>query len=169
MLYNAQQINFGFPDGRIKYIGGLGVKEMDSTGGAGLYGWTSRLADNNYGVMGTVTSPTGNNYGVYGKAFGNAGINFGLYGKGENANVNYGVFGTATSKTRGYAYGIWASATGDGTNYAGYFTGHVQIINADEALTFRGTNPYIQIKSGSNEIGYVRANVTDMEICHQCR
>jgi hypothetical protein len=40
----------------------------------------------------------------------------------------------------------------------------VQIINADEALTVSGTNPYIQMKSGSNEVGYVRANVTDMEI-----
>lgn len=164
VLYNAQQINFGFPDGSIKYIGGLGVKEMDSTSGAGLYGWSRGLADNNYGVMGTVTSPTGNNYGVYGKAFGNAGLNFGLYGKSENANANYGIFGTATSKSGGFAYGIWASANGAGTNHAGYFTGHVQIINTDEALTVSGTNPYIQMKSGSNEIGYVRANVTNMEI-----
>jgi hypothetical protein len=117
VLYNAQQINYGFPDGSIKYIGGLGVKEMDSISGAGLYGWSRGLADNNYGVMGTVTSPTGNNYGVYGKAFGNAGLNFGLFGKSENANANYGIFGTATSKSGGFAYGIWASASGAGTNY----------------------------------------------------
>lgn len=164
VLYNAQQINFGFPDGSIKYIGGLGVKEMDSTGGAGLYGWSRGLADNNYGVMGTVTSPTGSNYGVYGKAFGNAGANFGLFGKSENAKINYGVFATAITKAGEYGYGISASATGDGTNYAGFFSGHVQITSADEALTIAGTNPYIQMQVGSNEVGYVRANVTDMEI-----
>ena len=41
--------------------------------------------------------------------------------------VNYGVFSVATSSSSSTGYGIYSSATGAGTNFAGYFAGNVYV------------------------------------------
>lgn len=152
----------GFSNTELDHLGVFGVKEFDTTQGAGVYGWTRGGAQYNYGTMGVSTSSSGNNYGMYGKAVGNGGLNTGVFGKAEDANANYGVFGTVTTTTGQYGYGVYGSALGTGTNHAGYFVGHVNITDDNEALTVGGTNPYIQMKNGATDVGYLQASGSDI-------
>lgn len=154
-------ITDGFSNNELGYIGVFGVKEYDTIQGAGVYGWTRGGADNNYGTMGVSTSNIGNNYGLHGRAIGNGGFNTGVFGKAEDGNANFGVYGTAVTTSGQFGYGVYASATGSGTNYAGYFVGNVRVLNDGEALTIAGTNPYIQVKNGANNIGYLQGYNSD--------
>jgi len=61
-----------------------------------------------------------------------------------------------------FGYGVFGSASGTGTNYAGFFSGHTYVGEDNEALTISGTNPYIQFKDGTTENAYVRANGSDL-------
>lgn len=154
-------IGTGFSNSELNHFGVFGVKEYDTIQGAGVYGWTRGGASVNYGTMGVSTSNTGNNYGLYGKATGDAGLNAGVWGKAEGANINYGLYGIANANGSQYGYGIYATTLGNGKNYAGYFGGHVQVNNTGEALTIGGTNAYIQVKNGSNNIGYLQGYNSD--------
>jgi hypothetical protein len=160
-------LGFGlsFPHLDVLHIGGLGVKEQDSLKGAGLYGWNRGGAATNYGTVGAVSmsTPTGTGYGIYGKGYG-GGITYGVYGKGDKAAITYGVYGEAEAISGGLAYGVYGKAASGGNNYAGYFAGRVQVVGTDETLVVGGTNPYIQMKAGSKEVGYLRANVSNLEI-----
>lgn len=76
---------------------------------------------------------------------------------------NYGV--VAKSAGAGTTnYGIWAKASGASTNYAGYFDGDVEVKGTDQTLTVSGTNPYIQMANAGSDIGYIRANGSDMMV-----
>jgi hypothetical protein len=149
-------IGDGFTNSELSYLGAFGVKEFDTTQGAGVYGWTRGGASVNYGNMGVSTSNTGANYGIYGKAVGSAPANFGILGKAENANVNYGVSGSVNTNAGQFGYAIFGQATGSGTNHAGYFSGHVNISDDGEAFTIVGTNPFMQIKNSSTDVGYLQ-------------
>jgi hypothetical protein len=164
-IYTGTLIGLGFPHLDVLHIGGLGVKEQDSLKGAGLYGWNRGGAATNYGTVGAVSmsTPTGTGYGIYGKGYG-GGITYGVYGKGDKAAITYGVYGEAEAVSGGLAYGVYGKAAGGGNNYAGYFAGRVQVVGTDETLVLGGTNPYIQMKAGSKEVGYLRANVSNLEI-----
>ena len=148
----------GFSNSELGHLGVFGVKEFDTTQGAGVYGWTRGGAEYNYGTMGVSTSNSGNNYGTYGKAIGNGGLNTGVFGKAEDGPANFGVFGTANTTTGQFGYGVYGSASGTGTNHAGYFVGHVNISNDGEALTVTGTEPLLMMKNGSSNIGYLKAS-----------
>jgi hypothetical protein len=138
----------GFPDLTIARIAALGVKEPDTLQGAGLYGWNRGGATTNYGVKGIVTSSSGTNYGVYGTAY--AEISAG-------SGSNYGLYGKAATFTGQTGYGVYATSGGTGTNFAGYFEGHVKLVDDNEALTVSGTDPYIQLDQSGTNIGYLRA------------
>lgn len=153
-IYND---NFtGFPDKNMKNIGGLGVKEPDTSQGAGLYGWDRGGASYNYGVKGIVTSLSGTNYGVYGVATPG-------FGTPANGTSNYGLYGSAFTDAGQTGYGIYASSSGTGTNFAGYFNGFVKIVDDNEALSISGTDPYIQLNQGTTtNIGYLRAKGSNL-------
>jgi trimeric autotransporter adhesin len=138
----------GFPDKSLLHIGGLGVKEPDTLQGAGLYGWNRGGAAINYGVKGIATYSSGDNYGVYGAAFPDFGATNG---------TSYGLYGSAVTIANHVGYGIYATATGSGINEAGYFGGHVKIVDDNEALTVSGTDPYIQLDEAGINTGYLRA------------
>ncbi|MEP6845437.1 MAG: hypothetical protein ABI861_05515, partial [Panacibacter sp.] len=152
----------GFSNSELGYMGVFGVKEYDTTQGAGVYGWTRGGASLNYGTMGVSTSANGTNYAVYGKATGSAPANFGVLGKSEDANINYGVYGSVNTNASQFGYAVYGQALGSGTNHAGYFSGHVGISNDGEALTVTGANPYIQMKNGSTNVGYFQASGSDI-------
>lgn len=49
-------------------------------------------------------------------------------------------------------------------NMVGAGTGQFNVAGTDEVINVNGTNPFIQMTNGTNNVGYVRANVTNMEI-----
>lgn len=154
-----------FPNLSFDEIGVLGIKHSTSANdGAGIYGWSQGGAGSNYGVYGTATSSSGINYGLYGKTVStnNSGINYGIYANAEGAIGNYGTYGKVVTTTGQYGYAVFGSASGTGTNYAGFFSGHTYIGGDDEVLTISGTNPYIQFKDGAEENAYVRASGSDL-------
>ena len=57
---------------------------------------------------------------------------------------------------------MFGSASGTGTNYAGFFSGHTYVGGDNEILTISGTNPYIQFKDGATENAYLRASGSDL-------
>lgn len=154
-----------FPSLSFDDIGVLGIKHSTSANeGAGIYGWSQGGAGSNYGVYGTATSSTGINYGLYGKTVSanSSGINYGVYADVTGALGNYGVYGKVVTASGQFGYGVFGSASGTGTNYAGFFSGHTYVGEDNEALTISGTNPYIQFKDGTTENAYVRANGSDL-------
>lgn len=154
-----------FPSLSFDDIGVLGIKHSTSANeGAGIYGWNQGGAGSNYGVYGTATSSTGINYGLYGKTVSanSSGINYGVYADVTGALGNYGVYGKVVTASGQFGYGVFGSASGTGTNYAGFFSGHTYVGEDNEALTISGTNPYIQFKDGTTENAYVRANGSDL-------
>jgi len=96
----------------LKYVGVLGVKEDDSSVGAGVMGWNKN-------------TNTGNtHYGVYGLASGiSSGIaaitdrNIGVYGSAIGSYKNIGVYGNATGA------GDWAAYF----NGRGYYSGRLGV------------------------------------------
>ncbi|MGC9315519.1 MAG: hypothetical protein ACP5G4_07825, partial [bacterium] len=111
-----------------------GLKSYSGVYGGGGMGGTyygvyseAEWGDNSYGLYGISYSAIFNSYGVYGY-----GGNSSTYA----ANV-YGVFGEAESDY-GTKYGIYGTASGAGTNWAGYFNGDVHITGD---LTVDGTFP----------------------------
>ncbi len=93
--------------------------EMENFGGGSLYGY--RCFTNSYGggiAYGVRTSVYSNNhrYGVYGHALDN----------GDGTGYSYGVLGSAQNGE--IAYGVYGSVSGATTNWAGYFTGNVNVI-----------------------------------------
>jgi hypothetical protein len=112
-----------------------GYFEAQGNYGVGVYGESNsgwgvegRYAGGNFGVLGA------NGYGVYGRGYGNS---RGVWGESDNATGvhgksanGFGIYGESTNGTGvyGYApgsagYGVYgyAPATGDVTNYGGYF------------------------------------------------
>jgi hypothetical protein len=113
-----------------------GYFESHGNSGVGVYGESSsgwgaqgmHTGTGNYGILGI------NGYGVYGRGYGNSrgvegqsdnatgvhglsGNGFGMYGESTNGT---GVYGYAPSN-EGYGVYGYAPATGDVTNYGGYF------------------------------------------------
>ena len=127
---------------RIKGNGNVGIGTinpdypLDVTGNSSTTGRFVNTATflNNYGLAGSCYNTPGYGLGISG--FGGlggvqgiadlsgTGSRYGLFGQGANGiAVNYGVYGEATSGA--LAYGIFGSASGAATNWAGYFTGSV--------------------------------------------
>jgi len=172
-----------FPNSTFDDIGVLGIKHSASAAeGAGVYGWNQGGAGSNYGVYGVSSASTGNNYGVYGKTVAtNSSLNYGVYSESQGAIGNYGVYGKVTTASGQFGYEIFGSASGAGTNYAGYFAGKVRVsdhlllgTSTDNAvlniggdnrtIEVDGTNPWLQMKSVGNDVGYIRANITNFEV-----
>lgn len=153
-----------FPSSSLDDIGVLGIKHSASSAvGAGVYGWNQGGAGSNFGVFGTSTSSTGINYGVYGKTItSNSGINYGVYAEAQGATGNYGLNAKVTTASGQFGYAVFGSASGAGTNYAGFFSGHTYVGADNEALTISGTNPYIQMKDGATDAGYLKATGYDI-------
>ena len=101
------------------------------------------------GVWGNA-SATSNSAAVYANTTSTGTSNYGVVAKSAGA-------GTTN-------YGIWAKASGASTNYAGYFDGDVEVNGTDQTLTVSGTNPYIQMANAGSDIGYIRANGSDMMV-----
>lgn len=74
--------------------------------------------------------------GVYGlsPSATSTGTNVGVRGQASSGLLNYGLFGLATGNT-GTKYGVFASTTGTGINYAGYFGGDVFVTNGGVTST----------------------------------
>jgi len=74
--------------------------------------------------------------GVYGlsPSATSTGTNVGVRGQASSGLLNYGLFGLATGNT-GTKYGVFASTTGTGINYAGYFAGDVFVTNGGVTST----------------------------------
>ena len=100
------------------------------------------------GVWGNASTSTGNSAAVYANNYSTGTTNYGVVAKS---------FGAGTTN-----YGIWAKAYGATNNYAGYFDGDVVITGTDQTLTVQGTDPYIQMVSGFEDIGYLRADGEDI-------
>jgi|GEM_PF-1233066 len=100
------------------------------------------------GVWGNASTTTGNSAAVYANNYSTGTTNYGVVAKS---------FGAGTTN-----YGIWAKAYGATNNYAGYFDGDVVITGNDQTLTVQGTDPYIQMVSGFEDIGYLRADGEDI-------
>jgi len=100
------------------------------------------------GVWGNASTTTGNSAAVYANNYSTGTTNYGVVAKS---------FGAGTTN-----YGIWAKAYGATNNYAGYFDGDVVITGTDQTLTVQGTDPYIQMVSGFEDIGYLRADGEDI-------
>jgi hypothetical protein len=101
------------------------------------------------GVWGNASTTT-SSVGVYANNSSTGSSNYGLVAKSLGSGTNN--------------YGIWSTARNGTNNYAGYFDGKVEIKGTDEILTIGGTDPYIQMKEGVNNIGYVRALDDDLLI-----
>lgn len=91
-------------------------------------------SDSNLGILGT------GDYGVYGEV--NASGETGVYGTNTSTSASgtqFGVRGSVTGAGGGTSihYGVYGTASGGGTNWAGYFVGNV---NASQAL-FIGNVP----------------------------
>lgn len=88
----------------------------------------------------------------------------GVYANNSSTGIsNYGV--VAKSVGAGTTnYGIWAKASGASTNYAGFFDGDLVVEGNDQILTVQGTDPYIQMVSGAEDVGYLRADGEDIMV-----
>lgn len=87
----------------------------------GIYGYKSASGSGGFaGVYGegSISGSYASVYGVYGKSTSSAGY-----------TSSYGVYanGTATVASSNSAYGIYATASGASSNYAGYFNGDVRV------------------------------------------
>jgi hypothetical protein len=103
---------------------------------AGEYLGTDSTYDH-AGVKGTVMYNTRvTNYGI--GVQGDGGY-AGVYGRGRNKSLGttYGVWGTVSTNAGQTGYGVFGSASGAGTNYAGYFSGNIYATTG----TF-GTKPF---------------------------
>ncbi|MBL7926884.1 MAG: hypothetical protein JNK61_08240 [Bacteroidia bacterium] len=59
------------------------------------------------------------------EAMGASGSNIGVMAYAQSGNSNYGISTTCLTSVGQFGYGIYASATGGGINYAGYFAGNI--------------------------------------------
>jgi len=123
------------------------IGEAQSADGRGVYGHALSASGVNFGVYGETAAIGGR--GVYGTNTGMAslyacaiegeriGTGVGVRGIGGTHGVvgiveptgsqsHYGVLGRADGGS-GTNYGVYGGATGDGTNYAGYFSGNVEV------------------------------------------
>jgi hypothetical protein len=100
----------------------LGTGNIDAIG---VYGKSTPA--NNYGLGGYFV---GGYMGAVGSVFASGGSSryFGVYGKadGESSGEKFGVRGNANG-TGTFNYGIYGSASGATTNWAGYFGGNVKV------------------------------------------
>lgn len=142
----------------------IALKAVDQTVSAG--GVATVLAYANLGYNSTglafIDAPV-SHVGVWGNATGSTNTASVYANTTSTGTSNYGV----VAKSSGVGttnYGIWAKASGATTNYAGYFDGDVEVTGTDQTLTVSGTNPYIQMANAGSNIGYVRANGSDMMV-----
>ncbi len=103
-------------------------QELYNSGNGGLYGLYTRLGGTSpedgggtrYGVFAVVNNELSSNrvlYGVYGGAGNSA----------KTAGIVYGVRGDASAGPGATAYGVYGAEFGSGNNYAGYFSGNVNV------------------------------------------
>ena len=138
-----------------------------------------------YGVDQTISGATttihanGNlGYNTTGLIFFDAPVSHsGVWGSANTTTSSAGVYATNSStgtsnygvvaKSTGVGttnYGIWAKASGASTNYAGFFDGDLVVEGNDQILTVQGTDPYIQMVSGAEDVGYLRADGEDIMV-----
>ncbi|CAN5249237.1 hypothetical protein BH11BAC6_BH11BAC6_03170 [soil metagenome] len=165
-------------------IEGAGVYGWNQGGAGsnyGVFGASTASSGNNYGVYGkTIASNTALNHAVYGEAQ-NGVANYGVYGKTTTASGQFGYAVSGSASGAGTNYAIFGTASGGATNYAGFFSGRVymsdhlslnttsnnvvlNISGDNKAIEVDGTNPYLQMKSLGNDVGYIRANITNLEV-----
>jgi hypothetical protein len=152
--YSGDCVNNYGSLGTTSGYGVWGYSNDASTGGAGGGGPNTNSgqlgrfdATSNYGVYGSAigASTTTTNYGVYGIASGET-ANYGVYGDGTLAGVygtgdsyggyfqdtdtsgnDYGIFAIANGAGGTTHYGVYGSASGATTNWAGYFNGNTYV------------------------------------------
>jgi hypothetical protein len=81
----------------------------------------------NVGAQGSASGASAINTGVNGFAGGNVGVKNAVSGLASGAGVNRGGEFQATDAAGTTNYGIWAQASGGGTNWAGWFAGNVNV------------------------------------------
>lgn len=142
----------------------IALKAVDQTVSVGGVATVIAYANLGYNTTGLafIDAPVGH-VGVWGNAAGTSSTASVYANTTSTGTSNYGV--VAKSSGAGTTnYGIWAKATGASTNYAGYFDGDVEVTGTDQTLTISGTNPYIQMANAGSDIGYIRANGSDMMV-----
>ena len=128
------------------FIGNFNVASFGGGSGAGTGGIT-------YGSFNRSATTADSSYGVYGESYAlsttaTPSVSFGVYGYAQDGQTyNSGVFGDATASATGDNYGVVGNAdngtgynigilglqgttTSSTANYAGYFSGDVQIIGS---------------------------------------
>ncbi len=172
----------------LDHAGVMGVITPNATNdGAAVLGLNQGGGSITYGVLGQTQGTGGANYGVFGSSdcggFVNfSAVNYGVYGKAEKATYNYALRGQATSEPGTTGYGIYASASGTGGNYAGYFasgkvymqdilsvstttaTARLNVKGTSETILIEGTTPYLKLVDGTNQATFVQASGNDMRI-----
>jgi hypothetical protein len=111
---------------------GVGVRGDGGYLGGLFYG-VNKDVNSSYGLIATGLGNS-DHFGVFGYATSlnlaspAVGERVGLIGLAEGGLNNAGVNANATSQAGSTAYGIYASASGGGTNYAGFFNGDVNVL-----------------------------------------
>ncbi len=138
----ASSVNMGVYGSASNGLANFGVYGQSSGSGAGVFGtttgaaytYTSALSPTAASVVGRTTTSTGRPSGVLGvvintTSYGQTG---GLFVADSNSN-NYAVEAYAThGNSTNYAF--YGSASGTGSNYAGYFTGQIYATTASSGI-----------------------------------
>ncbi len=125
--------NFGLSSGVSGDGGGhTGLSSSVSGDGGGHAGISSQLScgttATNYGIFNSTSAASGTTYGLYNNANNSGdGTVVGIYTTASNSS---------SASTSNAKYGIYAAASGPGTNWAGYFVGDVRVTGN---LTVNGT------------------------------
>ncbi len=141
----------------------IALKAVDQTVSAGGTATVLAYANLGYNTTGLIflDAPVSHT-GVWGNATSTSN-GAAVYANGASTGTsNYGVVAKSVGSGGTTNYGIWAKASGASTNYAGYFDGDVEVTGTDQIFTVSGTNPYIQMANGGSNIGYLRANGSDL-------
>ena len=156
--------NFGFVGGQ--YLGVSGASYSATSGtiiGAGVYG--NALDSTGYGVHGINTASTGSTgsaVGVYGASNNASVVNgVGVSGLSKSTTNGVGVLGQASSTSTtqtGYGAGIYG--LGNASNWAGYFSGRVAVLDTLYAANGIG------ITGNLNVSGNITAGSKSFKIDH---
>ncbi|MDQ7778188.1 MAG: hypothetical protein RDV41_00570, partial [Planctomycetota bacterium] len=121
-----------------------------------------------YGAYINSTSTSQDHYGVYNYATNGAGYSsgflYGIYNYASNSNTSqscYGIYTEAASNGN-TTYGIWATAYGGTTNWAGYFSGNVCVAGSTVlSANSGGYNVTIGQQDNTNEGGEILMDVAN--------
>jgi hypothetical protein len=110
---------------------GIGIRGDGGYLGGIFYG-VNKDVNSSYGIIATALGKS-NHYGVFGYATSidaspANGERVGLIGLAEGGNINAGLNANAYSTAGNSAYGVYAAASGGGTNLAGLFDGNVNVL-----------------------------------------